>query len=63
MIKSKTKTICLKCNSEIHKQKEQYFTCPVCGNQTWQSEIIEEFEEFTLWEKFKRWWGYGVTYS
>lgn len=58
MIKVKTKTICSVCQGEIPYQKEKYFDCPICGNQAWQTEIIEEFEEPSWWEKIRRWWFY-----
>lgn len=54
MIKVKTKNICSICQGEIPEQDELIITCPICGNQTWQTEIIEEFEESSRWEKFLR---------
>jgi predicted amidophosphoribosyltransferase len=54
MIKAKTKNICSICQNKIPRQDKLYITCPICGNQTWQTEIIEEFEELSWWKKFKR---------
>ncbi len=54
MIKAKTKNICSVCQGEIPKQDKLYITCPICGNEAWQTEIIEEFEEPSWWEKIKR---------
>jgi len=52
--KVKTKNICSCCQAEIPRQDKLYITCPVCNNQVWQTEIIEEFEEASKWERFKR---------
>jgi hypothetical protein len=54
MIKVKTKNICSICQEEIPKQKKLYITCPICRNQCWQTEIIEEFKRLSWWEKIKR---------
>ena len=52
-MKVKTKNICSVCQKEIPKQKSVNITCPICGNEVWQVEIIEEFEE-SKWKKIKR---------
>ena len=52
MIKVKTKYICIICQNYVKKNKGQ-FTCPVCGNITKANEIIEEFNEPSIWYKLK----------
>lgn len=54
MIKAKTKNICSVCQGAIPRQDKLYITCPICGNQAWQTEIIEEFEEPSRWRRFLR---------